>query len=409
MHSGLKFLRFALALTPALAATPALAVNLRVLVARAPQLTVQLPTTPPAPGTAPSLPPTSPALPTQSWQVGVRGNTLTLNGQDAGNNLLYLTPQPGSTVRIAGKLYRGGLLLKADQGYVQGINVVDVEDYLRGVVPSEMPASWPLEALGAQAIIARTYATSRISPAAPYDTCATEQCQVYNGISAEKESTDAAIRATAGRVVAYNNKAASTFFSSDSGGFTASSGEVWGNDLPYLPAKADPFSLGGPREHWRLQVPLGKVTDVAARYGVRIGTLRDVRVTKLSASGRAQEITLTGSAGTRKISGAQAGGFVRSLGASSSRAGLSGPVSSSRPLVVEGYGSGHGVGLSQYGALGMAQRGYDHLHILGFYYPGTVLSHLAGVRERALVAGGTPLPVRLAPPSLFATGRTHFD
>ncbi|KQR08883.1 sporulation protein [Deinococcus sp. Leaf326] len=366
---------------------------MRVLVVSAPQVTVRV-SAPAAAGQAaglaPALPSPGPAKPQgDAWRVGAQGERLTLGGQDAGGATLYLPPAPGSTVEIAGRTYRGGVLLRAVRGGVQAVNVVDVEDYLRGVVASEMPASWPAPALAAQAVIARTYVAARINPKAAYDTCATESCQVYGGVAAEKAQTDAAIRATAGQVVSYGGKAASTYFSSDSGGYTASSAEVWGSPAPYLIAQADPFSAGGPRARWRLEIPLARVQDIAARYGVRVGTLKSVAVTRQSPSGRPQEITFSGATGSAKVSGADAGGFIRSLGAGSSRAVLTGL----NPLIVEGAGQGHGVGLSQYGALGLARQGYDHLHMLGFYYPGTVLSVLAGVdRGQARLAAAAPLP-----------------
>ena len=352
------------------------ALNVRVLIVAAPRVTIKVNSG--AGSTPASL---------SSWTVGVGpGTKLTLNGRDAGNATLYLPPSAGSTVDIAGKTYRGGVLLRVQSGGVQAINVVDVEDYLRGVVASEMPASWPDAALRAQAVIARTYVASRINPAAPYDTCATEKCQVYTGVGGEKPTTDAAITATAGQVVAYGGKAATTYFSSDSGGHTASAAEVWNmRGLPYLPAQADPFSAGGPRAQWTLEVPQAQVQNVAARYGAKVGPLASVVVSKMSESGRPQEITFSGSGGTFKLTGAEAGGFIRSLGAGSSRATLRGI----NPLVVSGTGQGHGVGLSQYGALGMAKKGYDHLHILGFYYPGTVLSALAAapLHSRPVLAG----------------------
>lgn len=390
------FLRFSGALLcAAVLGGPAAALNVRVLVATASQLTVRLPVQagPVGPLAGGALPGKS-TLPMAGWLVGVTdsgaGPHLTLNGQDSGNASLYLPPGAGSVVEIAGKTYRGGVQLRVQDGQVQGINVVDVEDYLRGVVAAEMPASWPSAALNAQAVIARTYVAARINPAIPYDTCATEACQMYVGIDGEKPSTDKAIQATRGQVVAFRGRAASTYFSSDSGGYTASSAEVWGNDLPYLVAKPDPFSVmsGSPRAKWRMQIPLPNVQAAATQYAPKIGTVQGVTITKTSPSGRPAEVTLTGSGGTFRIAGASAGGFIRALGAGSTRVSLSGL----NPLTIEGYGLGHGVGLSQYGALGLANQGYDHLHVLGFYYPGTVLSLLAGHGTQAVLAGGVRLP-----------------
>ncbi|WP_221090018.1 SpoIID/LytB domain-containing protein [Deinococcus aquaedulcis] len=388
------------ALTAALALLPpaAGALNVRVLVASGPQLTVRLPLTAPATpglGVPAPLTPAGPAS-TQTWTVGVSGTQLTLNGQPTGNSALYLPPAPGATVDIAGRSYRGGLHLRAENGKVQGINVVDVEDYLRGVVPAEMPASWPPAALAAQAVVARTYVAARLNPAAPYDTCATESCQVYPGVSAEKPQTDAAVNATRAQVVAYGGRAASTYFSSDSGGFTASSAEVWGTALPYLNAKADPFSAGGPRARWRVEVPQNRVQALAGEYGVRT-PLKSVAVSRVSESGRPLEITLIASGGTVKLAGARAGGFIRALGAPGTRVTLAGL----NPLVIEGSGAGHGVGLSQYGALGLAKAGYTHLHVLGFYYPGTSLGTLA--------SGGGGQPVLASGPALPGLGRPGLD
>jgi stage II sporulation protein D len=373
----------------------ATALNVRVLVAGGTQVTVRVPVRP-APGGLPGTPLGSAApLPLAGWTIGVTGDgaRLTLNAQDAGNAALYLPPAPGSVVEIAGRTYRGGVQLRAVAGQVQAINVVDVEDYVRGVVPAEMPTSWPAAALGAQAVIARTYVAARIDPAAPYDTCATESCQVYPGVAAETPASDAAVAATHGQVVAYGGQPASTYFSADSGGYTASSAEVWGRALPYLPAQTDPFSAGSPRAHWRLEIPAARVAEVAARYRVHVGAVQGVTVTRSSPSGRPLEITLSGPAGTGRIEGANAGGFIRSLGAAGTRVTLdSTALASGGALVALGSGAGHGVGLSQYGALGLARQGYGYLSVLGFYYPGTSLSVLAGrAAGGALLAGARDL------------------
>ncbi|ADV68729.1 SpoIID/LytB domain-containing protein [Deinococcus maricopensis] len=401
-----------LALLAALGAGAAHAVNIRVLVASAPQLTVRTPLTNAAlPGTT-----AQPAGATE-WVIGVRGRNLTVGGQDSGSDALYLPPAANSTLEIAGRTYRGGVQLRAVNGGVQAVNVVDMEAYLRGVVPAEMPASWPQEALKAQAVIARTYAASRVNPNAPYDVCATEQCQVYGGVAREANNSDAAINATAGQVVSYAGRAAKTFFSSDSGGFTASSAEVWGEALPYLVAKADPASQG-PKSQWSMSVPYPRVAEVAARYGVRVGRVTGVQVTRASASGRPQELTLTGTSGTARLAGADAGGFVRSLGAYSTRVTFT---PGADALLVAGAGSGHGVGLSQYGASGLAQQAWTHLQILGFYYPGASISALLGVagkgplladtvplndaaRLQAFTARHAPAPLTAVTPTLHLAG-----
>ncbi|PYE54203.1 SpoIID/LytB domain-containing protein [Deinococcus yavapaiensis] len=343
------------------------AVNVRVLVASAPTVRVRVPI-----DTSSAYQGTSPSTPTfAEWIVGVKGNRLTLSGQDSGSDSLYLPPATNSVVMIGNADYRGGVQLRAANGKVEAVNVLPIDDYLRGVVPSEMPSSWPLEALKAQAVVARTYAISRLSPRAAYDLCATEQCQVYGGLAKETPSASAAVDATRGQVVSFGNTVARTYFSSDSGGFTASASEVWGMDLPYLVAQPDPASRG-PKSAWTLSLPLSNVANIAGRYGVRAGALSSVAITKASVSGRPTEITFTGANGTARLTGAEAGGFVRALGAFSTRVVFGG----TDPLIVSGAGNGHGVGLSQYGAQGLANLNWNHLQILGFYFPGAAMSAL---------------------------------
>jgi len=163
--------------TGMLAWPTAAATNIRVLVASGSAVSVRVPIAASVAQSGPATGLTAPALSgSYSWTVtpGASGG-LSLNGQEAGSDTLYLPPVPGSTVEIAGRTYRGGLLLKAAKGGVSAVNVLDLEDYLRGVVPAEMPSGWPLEALKSQAVVARTYAAARINPGSYYDLCATDQ------------------------------------------------------------------------------------------------------------------------------------------------------------------------------------------------------------------------------------------
>ncbi|MFC6592351.1 SpoIID/LytB domain-containing protein [Deinococcus lacus] len=350
------------------AAGQAAALDVRVLVAQGPQVPVRLLGTQAQPTPAPA-----------TWQVTVRGGKLALSGRDSGSATLYLPPSPGSLVEIAGVTYRGGVLLRAEGNRVQGINVVDIEDYLRGVVPAEMPALWPDAALQAQAVVARTYVTSRVNPKQPYDICATQNCQMYPGVRGEHDSSNRAVAATAGQVVTYGGKLADTYFSADSGGYTASAQEAWGRPQPYLIAQPDPYSQGaaGPKASWRITVPQAKVQQVVTQFRLNVGTVQTLKVGRASASGRVEEVLVSGSRGSARVRGAEAGGFVRALGAPSSRVMFGGTVSAAQPLVVAGQGSGHGVGLSQYGALALARAGQSHRAALNFYYPGTQVGQLA--------------------------------
>lgn len=181
------------------------------------------------------------------------------------------------------------------------VDVVSVEQYLRGVVSAEMPASWDPAALQAQAVAARTYALfEKADNAGRYSQiCDTGSCQVYRGTSAEYPSTDAAIRATRGQYLTYGGRPAFTQFGSSSGGWTADGGE------PYLRAQPDPYDgwAGNPVHSWSKKVDEG----VLERRYPRIGDLRRIDITARDGNGdyggRVQSLVLVGAKGKQAISG----------------------------------------------------------------------------------------------------------
>lgn len=199
--------------------------------------------------------------------------------------------------------YRG-ILRSASSGVGNArdtVNVIAVEHYLRGVVPLEMPASWNAEAVRAQAIAARTYATfERSSPLAKhYQICDTTQCQVYGGASAEHPLSDAAIKATAREILTHEGKAAFTQFSSSSGGWTAA------GSRPYLTAKEDPYDdwSGNTVHSWNYDTSAAKLEKVWPQ----LGTLKRISVTKRNGhgdwGGRVLNVTLVGSDTKVRITG----------------------------------------------------------------------------------------------------------
>ncbi len=305
------------------------------------------------------------------WPVTAAGGTLYVDGAAVGETMT-LEPESGQFA-FDGRRYRGAVRLSAVDGGVEVVNVVGLEDYLRGVVPSEMAASWPLEALKAQAVAARSYTLTSLDPDARYDLCATEDCQVYRGIAAENPRTDAAIAATAGVVVTYGGAPARTYYHADSGGMVASSAEVWGTWSPYLVARAD-ASSSSPHRHWSVRLDGHGVGAALAAAGIDVGDVTSLRVLALSESGRVSELEVAGTAGTRVLRGSQLTSLARSWGLKSMSFRVQGG------LTVTGDGWGHGVGMSQYGARALASSGYDFSQILAFYYPNTGLTRFVAAR-----------------------------
>ncbi len=149
---------------------------------------------------------------------------------------VVLKPAEGGFISAKSKWYRGYLIIQNKNKKLTVINEVDLEDYLKGVVPSEMPSGWEFEALKAQAIAARSYALANLGKRASlgYDLKDTPEDQAYGGASAETSKTNRAVDDTSGLVLTYNYKVVSAFYSASAGGQTVTAKEAWGNDVPYI-------------------------------------------------------------------------------------------------------------------------------------------------------------------------------
>lgn len=152
------------------------------------------------------------------------------------SDYVVLKAPAGGFVSAKGKWYRGILIVQNKNKKLTVINEVDLEDYLKGVVPSEMPSSWELEALKAQAIAARSYALANLGKRASlgYDLKDTPEDQAYGGASAETSKTNLAVESTGGQVLTYNMKVIPAYYSASAGGQTINASTAWGNDLPFI-------------------------------------------------------------------------------------------------------------------------------------------------------------------------------
>jgi stage II sporulation protein D len=213
--------------------------------------------------------------------------------------------KPGATaLGLNGRGYRGSFrVLKLGPGKIRVVNVVDLDMYLRGVVPSEMPKTWAAEALKAQAVAARTYALSRLRTGnGGFDLYPDTRDQVYLGIPHEAPTATAAVNATAGRVVLYKGKVARTYFFSSSGGRTASVQDLYPDSppIPYLVSVPDPYDTISPYHNWG---PYRFAPKKLAKALKSPGKLLDIQ-TVASPSGRVQSVVATGANGEATVTGA---------------------------------------------------------------------------------------------------------
>ena len=212
----------------------------------------------------------------------------------------------GSTTGgITDGAYRGALELRPVGDQIQAINVVGLEDYVRGVVAAEMPSRWHPEALKAQAVAARTYAITT-SKSGIFDHYADTRSQVYQGVAGEVASTDAAVAATAGQVVTYNGRPATTYFFSTSGGRTEDNENAFlgGAPAPWLRSVGDPYDGGGARHRWGpVSWSMQRAQDELGDW-VR-GRLRTIEVADRGTSPRIVRAFVTGTGGRTEVSGPQ--------------------------------------------------------------------------------------------------------
>ena len=350
----------------------------------------------------------------------------TINITNSGGEVLYTYEKNAAALELLsnsdkniffnGLEYRGEYHFLLSEGKITVINTLPIEDYLRGVISAEMPASWSIEALKAQAVVARSYALSNMNkyPKSGFDVDDTIANQVYKGVSAEYPSTNKAVDETLGKVAMYDGKIAQTFFYSSSGGKTENVADVWGTAVPYLIVVDDIYEKA---EEWQITFTPEEIKAKLAAKNINIGDVVDLEVVKRSGSDRIIDMLIKGTKGEHRLTregprsffniksnlyyitkkGAESytpkiitkdgkildfsAGIITKNGISNS--GIKSILTKNGVKTLEvgqatgfefkGKGFGHGAGMSQYGAKGMAEQGFNYEDIIKFYYPGVYL------------------------------------
>lgn len=279
-------------------------------------------------------------------------------------------------LRIGPRDYGGALeVWRSGEGLLL-VNELPLEEYVAGTVRAEAPERWPAEALRALAVVARTYAVFHQvrNAGKPSHLVAGNQHQNYTGRVAEGSPAWEAVRATAGQVLTWRGSVFPAFYHSDSGGYTEPPQNVFsGEGIPPLPGVRDEFSIDSPNYSWAVTLPLAAVAERLRRGGVDVGRITNLVVLERTASLRVVRLAVEHAKGTTTLKGKD---FRRLVGYDVLKSTLFVPVVVDGAVRFEGRGWGHGVGLSQFGAKGMAERGYSYPQILAYYYPGTALATL---------------------------------
>jgi SpoIID/LytB domain protein len=360
---------------------------------------------------------------------------LTINGKKAGNSFSWdgkptvisgqpflelLHKRPNGTYQW--RAYRGGLEI-GEKGAL--VNVLDFEHYLAGVVPSEVPAYFPPEALKTMAVVARTYGLSHLKRHDGFDVCSEVHCQVYRGLASEAESTNLAVRATTGQQLLFSGKPADTTFHAACGGVGVDVWRTWPRSpkLAYLTGRLDqpgaaPLDLSDEatlrrfldapppsyctksgRFRWQERATRTELRDKLAK-GLEgslgkdfrgLSELSSIKVIARGPQGRVEALQIRSPEQTYTITGDAirwlwSGGKIGTGGLQSTLFYLN---EDNDGVTVVGGGWGHGVGLCQQGAAGRAEAGQAYPEIIKHYYPGTELAPVTSAKPAAKPATKT--------------------
>lgn len=297
---------------------------------------------------------------------------------------LRFLPKRDIMVPVKGKLrkFRGAVdVVVTSENQLTLVNVVDVERYIKGVLFHEVSDRWPMEAMKAQAVAARSYAFYQmaVNKDQVYDVTSDIYSQVYGGKSAERYRTNIAVNRTKGKVLIFAEEILPAYYHSNCGGHTEDVTQLWKHDLAPLKGVACKFCQKAPNYRWKKNYQLKVMQEALNAGGHPIGLIKTIEVVSRNASGRIETLRVTGRDGiTLDISGKD---FRHLIGPNILK-------SNAYEIVMKGYfvdligqGWGHGVGMCQWGAHQMSKERHDYQEILAYYYPGARIGPAVSLSE----------------------------
>jgi stage II sporulation protein D len=309
--------------------------------------------------------------PRARWRVDVVRAAAVRDGVEIeGRRATGFRVRSDRAIRLNGREYGGGLELLANGRGLAVVNELPLEEYLVGVLRAEMGDRWPAEAMRAQAIVARTYAAyqRQLNQAKPFHILASTAHQQFWGRVVQASPAWDAVRDTSGQVLRWEGELFPAFYHTESGGYTEDPRTVFAaRNMPALRPVRCEFSAGSPHYYWNLDVRLTDLAEALRRNGLDVGTVVSIAVTERTPSLRAASVAVHGTTGTARLRGND---LRRIVGYDTLKSTLFAVAIDGAYARFAGRGYGHGVGLSQWGAKGMAEQGYQARQILEHFYPG---------------------------------------
>lgn len=288
---------------------------------------------------------------------------------------MRIEPLQDRDLVLGSSRFRGALTLLKDKSHLfYAVNSLGVESYLYGVLHHEVAAWWPMEALKAQAIAARSYALyqATVSQRAEYDLKSGTSSQVYGGSTTERFRTKRAVDLTAGKILLYQGKVFPAYFHATCAGLTANAAELWKISLPPIAGGVHcSYCRISTHYNWEARVPLAEIEGKFNKYGRPVGQILKIEIISQTPSRRVGSLRVTGTAGEAVVA---AKDFRVWIGGDKLRSTSFTVQIQEDRVSFHGKGWGHGVGFCQWGALGQALLGKTYESILGLYYPSSQIA-----------------------------------
>ncbi len=301
------------------------------------------------------------------WRIGDQE----VAGQD-----LKVETDPSSFLEVNDRPFRGRLEIHQERGKrIQVVNVLALEDYLRGVIREEISPQWPLEALKAQAVVARTFALRQVldNPGQLFHLKCTTDSQVYGGKRREDFRSDWAVQDTAGIVLTYEGKPIPAFYHAACGGHTEDVADVWSFNHVSLQGVPCGYCPYHPVYTWQASLRKEEIRRALLRWGCQLGEIEAILPVTRSKTGRILQLEVRHAGGRTLMEGKK---FRQCLGYDLIRSTNFSVNRQNGVFTFLGKGWGHGVGLCQWGAKGMAELAFSYEAILHHYYPDTRLARM---------------------------------
>lgn len=303
-------------------------------------------------------------------KIKARGESIQIGVQSIQTNPIMIE-SPGYGVRIKGAHYRQAVeVWRETNGKITVINDITVEDYLKGVLPSEVNPRWPMESLKAQAIASRTYALFKMieNGGQRYHLSKDVLSQVYGGKNLEHSVTTRAVEETQGQILVYKNKVFPAYFHSTCGGLTTRAENIWSIEPhPSLEGVECNFCWKSRHYRWQADFTKAEIEKKLSERGVKMAGFRDLKVGEKDRTGRANYFLITTAAEGIPI---QSNDFRLWVSPQKLKSTWIQSITKTKTgYSMKGRGWGHGVGLCQYGTKQLGEMGYSHERILNYYYP----------------------------------------